>query len=122
MARRRPWPKSVTEYMSVKHQLGVRADLLHLGFDPGVRPLEARLEWIRGRPAECCSKQPVIRIAPPDTQRSGNVTDRQSLACDFHDRGGELVNGNHLLGADVDGAGKGGVHEAPYTFHALVDV
>src|ERR1039458_9044416 len=50
------------------------------------------------------------------------MTDSELLFGNMHHGFGKLVDGDHLLGANVHRASEIGLEQAPHTFHALVHI
>src|SRR5262249_55412893 len=68
------------------------------------------------------SHQPVVGIPAANPERTRNMADAETLAGDAHDRGYQLVDRNHLLGADIERTGQGGAGEGKRALHTLIDI
>ncbi len=80
-------------------RLGHRLDLR---FNPGIGLSQAfhkRQAWL---PCQFLLDQVVIGIPSPHPLRPGHVIDGLFFPRNFHDHLGELVDGHHFLGANID--------------------
>src|SRR5215472_14023885 len=100
---------------------GCGPQFFHPGCDPGVGLFEAFAEGAARRPGELLLDQAVVGVAAADAEGAGDMAHAELLAGDLHNDLGQAVDGDHLLRADVDGAGKIRFHEAADAFQAFVD-
>src|ERR1700710_725059 len=89
-----------TDGFHLRGGFNLRRLAAHLLLDPLVGRLEALDERGRWRPVELLPDQLVVRVAPAHAGRSRDVHEVELLAGDADDHLGQLVDGDHLLGAD----------------------
>ena len=93
-----------------------------LRFDPAVGLFQSLLEGPGWPPAQFCGDELVGRISAPDPERTRDVLLHQAFACNLHGHIGQLIDADHLVGADVDGSGPVGAHQPQGPLQALLDV
>src|SRR5262249_6390764 len=97
--------------------------LLELGPDPRIRLLEPRAQRDARLPPQNLSEQVVVAVATSHALRLRQVVALlQLLARDLGDHVDELVDGDELVGAEIDRLAEAGLHESVQALDAVVDV
>src|SRR3954470_19641993 len=87
--------------LSLCARLVVATDLT---LDPFVAFLQARSQRKRWLPTKFLLDQPVVGISAANAQRPVDMSLRELLACNVGHDVDELIDGNHLVGSDIDRA------------------
>src|SRR5262249_5878339 len=94
----------------------------HLAFDPPVGFLQACAKWLARRPPKFLLDQPVVRVASPHPQRTGDMLELDLLAGDVRDGEGRLVDAHHFVGADIEWPSLLGAGQPHGPLNAFVDI
>ena len=98
-------------------------DLFLLPFgDPAQRFFQARLQRLRGRPAEGFADQPVVGIATAHALEAGDILDLDLLAGQADDQPGQIVDRDHLGRSDIHRPGEAGAQQTDGALDAFVNV
>jgi len=96
--------------------------LPHLAGDPRIGGPQSRVQIHRRLPVQGCLHQAIIATPATHAQGARDVAQAQLLAGNLHGPAGELVDGDHLLTADVERTGVGGIHQSTHAIQTIVDV
>src|SRR5688500_18446540 len=93
-----------------------------LPLDPAISPLETFAQRPAGGPADQLADHRVVGSAPANALGPRDVPDAEILPRDLDEQARQLIDGHHLLGADVHRPRGLGEDQTPDSLHALVDV